>query len=242
MYKSHKTHLITYAEGYNALGVSFKDLQEQSVKTATEHNCFDTIYCLDSKSIDPNFYQANKNILSQKKGGGYWLWKPYLVNKLLEKINEGDFIFYADAFVFFIKNIEPLYKVCDEKTKGLLAFAMGHKETAFTKKYVFEAMGCMGSKFTETGQNLASFFVVKKNNFTVNFFKKYLNYCCDEKLITDVEVSPNYPDFKAHRHDQSIFSLLLKKHDVETFIDPSNWGNATRPANYYYDQLLIHRP
>jgi hypothetical protein len=242
MYNNKKTYLISYAEGHNALGVSFKQLQEQSVNTASEYNCFDTIYCLDSKSIDPNFYEANKSIFSQKKGGGFWLWKPYLVSKLLEKIDEGDFIFYADAFVFFIKNIEPLYRVCDEKTKGILAFAMDHKETMFTKKYVFETLGCTGSKFTETGQNLASFFLLKKNNFTVNFFKEYLNYCCDEKLLTDIEVSPNYADFKAHRHDQSIFSLLLKKHNVETFIDPSNWGNAKRPSGYHYDQLLIHRP
>lgn len=237
-----KKYLLTYAEGENALGVNFKDLQNESIRTASVLNIFDKIYSLDSKSIDPNFYDKHKKILSNKKGGGFWLWKPYLINKLLEKIEYNDFIFYADAYVFFIKNLSPLFDVCNTHTKGLLAFGLGHKEKTFTKKYVFEAMDCMGPEFTDTEQNLASFFLLRKNNFTINFFKKYLEYCCDENLITDKHVSPNYPEFKMHRHDQSIFSLLLKKHNIKTFIDPSNWGNANRPPNYLYDQLLIHRP
>jgi len=238
----NKKYFITYAEGYNKLGISFKDLQEKSVRSATDLNLFDKIYCLDSKSIDPIFYEENKSILSQKKGGGFWLWKPYFINRLLEKINDGDYIFYADAFVFFIKDLKPLYQILDAKTKGILVFDVGHNEKIFTKKYVFEKLNCLDKKYTETNQVLASFFLLKKNDFTVNFFKEYLKYCKDEKLLTDIEISENFSEFKAHRHDQSIFSLLLKKNNVEFFIDPSNWGNATRPSNYYYDQLLIHRP
>jgi hypothetical protein len=61
--------------------------------------------------------------------------------------------------------------------------------------------------------------------------------------LTDIENaygSDNYPNFKDHRHDQSIFSLLSKKYDFLAFRDPSQFGNDTKEfyTNSDYDQLI----
>ena len=41
------------------------------------------------------------------------------------------------------------------------------------------------------------------------------NYACTYHNIDDTpSIIPNYPNFKEHRHDQSIFSLLTKKYNL----------------------------
>ena len=72
---------------------------------------------------------------------------------------------------------------------------------------------------------MASFIGIRKTDFTVDFFKNYLQYAQTEQLITDCpSKSKNYDGFKDHRHDQSIFSLLCKKYKIPTLDDPTQWG------------------
>ena len=56
--------------------------------------------------------------------------------------------------------------------------------------------------------------------------KKYLDYSCDEINITDKhdENINQSSDFIDHRHDQSIFSLLYKKYNLQPFKDPCQLG------------------
>jgi hypothetical protein len=39
---------------------------------------------------------------------------------------------------------------------------------------------------------------------------------------------PNYPGFEDHRHDQSVLSLLARKHGIATRPDVSQWGDGRR--------------
>jgi hypothetical protein len=57
--------------------------------------------------IDPVFMDKHKNILSLPRGGGYWLWKPYMIDSILQLLNEGDVLFYLDAKYYFIENFFP---------------------------------------------------------------------------------------------------------------------------------------
>ena len=45
---------------------------------------FDKVYEFSPHDIDPSFAILYHDILSQKRGNGLWLWKPYFVNKVLE--------------------------------------------------------------------------------------------------------------------------------------------------------------
>ena len=43
----------------------------------------------------------------------------------------------------------------------------------------------------------------------------WYNTCCDYHMIDDTpSIAPNLPDFRQHRHDQSVFSLLVKKYNL----------------------------
>ena len=49
---------------------------------------------------------------------------------------------------------------------------------------------------------------------------------------------PNYPEFRDHRHDQSILSILQVKHQITTYEDPSQFGNNFREEGFR--QLINH--
>jgi hypothetical protein len=64
---------------------------------------------------NPDFVNRNKNILQQKRGAGYWLWKPYIIFQELYLARDGDIIVYSDASVNFIANISYLTKLTEKQ-------------------------------------------------------------------------------------------------------------------------------
>ena len=105
------------------------------------------------------------------------------------------------------------------------------------------ALGADSNEFTDTYQRLGGFSLWRKSPTTLNFASEWLRLACDPQLISDAPNRcglPNYPEFVAHRHDQSIFSLLAKQHGLPAFRDPSQWGNDRLEAypNSPYPQLI----
>lgn len=230
--------LINYADG------SFKSSQKLNSKTAKNVGLFDKVISYTSSDIEPGFFNKNKKILSQKRGNGYWLWKPYFIKKSLELLNPGDFLFYCDSGSFFINPLTPLVDIVRNNEQDILPFELFDKiEKVWTKRDTFMLMDCDSPRFTDTNQRLGGFILMRKSKFTMDFSEEYLNYAQDERIIADLENRcgyPDYPEFKGHRHDQSIFSLLTKKYELGAYRDPSQWGNKVKelyPASNY-DQLI----
>lgn len=231
--------LINYANNV------FRKSRKLNSKTGKELGLFDDIISYSLQDIDKNFFEKNKSILSQKRGNGYWLWKPYFIKKSLELLNSGDFLFYCDSGSYFIKPITPLIDTSLDTGQEIIVFELQFMERFWTKRDAFILMDCDFPKYIETNQRLASFSLWRKTRFTMDFINEYLLYAQDARILTDLENqcgNPNYPGFVEHRHDQSIFSLLTKKYDLEAYRDPSQWGNGEnrRYANSNYGQLIEH--
>jgi len=77
---------------------------------------------------------------------------------------------------------------------------------------------------------MASFQVYKKNKESMEFVKEWLEICCSKNNIDDscLDNKINLDEFKEHRHDQSILSLLAIKNNIEIFRDPTQWGNRLK--------------
>jgi hypothetical protein len=85
----------------------------------------------------------------------------------------------------------------------------------------------------------------KHDAFVLMDCDSVLLFACDERILTDRRNTcdkPNYPGFRAHRHDQSILSLVAKRYWLPAFRDPSQFGNHNigRYANSPYDQIIQH--
>lgn len=226
---------------------NFNKQKKFALKMAKLFGKFEKIIGYQPSDIDSFFYETNKHILDKKRGGGYWLWKPYFINRILLESNFGDYIFYSDAGAFFLKSVDVLISVLKKLNQDIMGFELPLIESQWTKKELFMNMNCDEEKYYESNQILASFMLIRKTEFSMKFFKEYLELAQNEMNITDNFDSDivQREEFIDHRHDQSIFSLLYKKYGLIPFKDPSQLGkypagySASKNIDYKFNKLYI---
>ena len=108
-------------------------------------------------------------------------------------------------------------------------------------------MDCDKGKYYETEQVCGSPCLFFNNEMSKNFVEKWLFYCKNPAILTDIPNICSKTDlleFKAHRHDQSVLSLLALKENISIQRDPSQYGNshiAKYPLSDYGQLLDLHR-
>ena len=182
-------------------------------------NGFDESKAYGFHDLSKEFVESNLYTLSQPRGAGYWLWKPYFILKTLEVISEDDWLMYTDSGMFFVRNPWDFIFSKSEQMgeKGIATFCSISTNKAYTKRDAFVLMGADSPTFTDSPQRMASVFVCRKTPFSLSFVQEWLKYASDPRIITDLPNTlglPNYPEFVDHRHDQSIMSILAIKHDT----------------------------
>jgi hypothetical protein len=179
------------------------------------------IIIFNKSDISQEFKEANKQILNLPRGGGYWLWKPYIINETLKKIKEDDLLFYLDSKYFFIEDFTELYREPISKKDIILWKNKPNEPIYFMKNWckrsVIEKYGMQEKVFQKNALDCwAGCIFIKKSDFSVNFMKEWLDMCCVYEDITDYPSSiQNTIDFRDHRHDQSLLSILIHKYNIE---------------------------
>ena len=206
---------------YKIVAISYGSEQydkqlEYNGKSALEIAKVNEFYGYKPKDIDHDFREKNKYILEKGRGNGYWLWKPYFLYKTLkEKLDYGDYLIYSDAAVMYVDLAQKLVDFLKEKKLDMYLHRLPHLERQYTKRDAFILLGVDQPCYAETGQFNAAFQIYRKTKFTEFFLAEYLYYAQDKRIITDDANElgvGNYDDFRDHRHDQSILSLLTKKY------------------------------
>ena len=210
--KTYKIVAISYGNEQFAKQLEFNG------KSALETAKVNEFYGYTPDDIDPQFKMKNKDILQNPRGNGYWLWKPYFLYRTLkEKLNYGDYLIYSDAAILYIDKAQKLVDFLKKKNTDMYMHRLPHLEKQYTKRTAFILLGADGPFYAETGQFNAAFQIYRKTKFTEFFLKEYLYFAQDKRILTDDPNEPgieNYPDFRSHRHDQSILSLLVKKYGL----------------------------
>lgn len=224
-----KKILINYADR------KFFESQKLNAQTGVGIGGFDTAITFGRRNLDAEFCSRHQFILSQPRGAGYWLWKPYIIlHTLQEVMQEGDVLFYSDSGAYFTHDAAPAIDICmSSSEKPILLFALAPEFTnaKWTKRDCFHYMDADGPPYLDQPQILSGYIVCGKNRYTMDFFSEWLRFAQDERVLTDMRNQcglPNYPGFVEHRHDQSILSLLGRREQVAVAADPSQWGNAYR--------------
>ena len=224
---------------------NFFPAQRFNSKTALQIGGFDHVIENSPATLGAEFKSMHSAILSEARGAGYWLWKPYCILAALSQVKDGDFVMYADSASHFIHSTESLFALPSLTCQDVIPFSLDLPEAHWTKRDAFILMDCDHQNFDQRPQRLASFILARKSAESIAFFQAYLNYCSDPRILTDIQNTcglPNYAGFRDHRHDQSVFSLLSKKLGLSAFRDPSQWGNSQMSAfpNSNYPQLIEH--
>jgi len=232
----------------NYADAKFQDSRSFNTKTAYEKGKADKVIEYSLKDIDDLFKEKNKSILSYKRGVGLWLWKPYIIQKTLQLVSEGDFVVYSDAGTYFVNNISWLTDVMQADNNDVMVFELPLLERQFTKKETFVLMDQHNYNLN---QILASYLVFRKSAYSVDFVNEWLSFACDERIISFNKFLPDveeFPDFISHREDQSILSVLCHKKGIihieirlNTEIDHGNMQIKCINTDRMYFQIL-HTP
>ena len=191
---------------------------------AKDTKLFDSVigYTDEHLKSDTNFWkQHGKFISKNRKGYGYWLWKPYLIKKRLKEIKDGELLFYTDAGSSFnVKYPSNFMKVRIaevKKTKKIMGI-FTCPERNYNKIDLVKYFGYENSPlFLRHRQHAAGAILMMKTPEVVKFIDEWyeLTYKDNYHFIDDTpSVEPETKHFLVHRHDQSIYSLLTKKYNI----------------------------
>lgn len=207
----------------------YRQAQLLNSTTALRKGKADVLYEYTPKDINADFFEQNKDILSEPTGGGLWLWKPYCLKKTLECLEEGDYMMYADAGGFYYcRPIRPLVEEMQKRNLWLLSQEVGFIEKCYTKRDAFVLMDCDTPEYTDTVQRMGGLHIMKKCAKSTAFVEDWIQYGRDKRIMDNEKNRcglDNYEGFVAHRNDQSVFSLLCKKYQVEPFENIRQEGN-----------------
>lgn len=211
-------YVVNYAEGE-----PFESYRKINSRTAKWFGKADRVIEYSYNDIPLSYREAHKEIFAYKRGAGLWLWKPYIINKALNEINDGDWLFYTDSGAIFIDNIHKMIPSAIKANSDIMLFEQPLLHRQFTKK---ETMVNMGVAEIGSNQTLG-IMLIRKTPFTKSLISEWLINCENEMNISPNHYNDNiveFEDFVSHREDQSILSTLRIKYNIVAFRDPSDYG------------------
>lgn len=156
---------------------------------------------------------------SEKRGFGYWIWKPYIISKELEKLNPDEILIYIDSTDLPKISFFNLILNHFESNQILLINRGGYIHGDWTKRDCFIYMDCDEEKYYKELQIDAGVIGVKNNEFCFNLLENWFSFMKKKSILDDTPNTmgyPNLPNFKEHRHDQSILTNLMVKNNIKS--------------------------
>lgn len=224
-----KIYFITYGSGQFLFSAKIISKKAESL------NLFSKVFVFSEDDLPLSI--KSSPLFHYNKGGGFWLWKPYIIDKVLNEIEEGDIVVYSDAgnqlfnsdkwYEYF--NLLETYNSIFFQYKenydyGWNKFNSKFNDSPKLKFWIkqstvnhFTSLFSSDSAWLEQNKILAGLIFVKKNkesqDLIRNWKEKMLFF---PQLVFDVfedEKNNQIAGFAEHRHDQSIISSLVRYYE-----------------------------
>ena len=227
-------HMVTYGDR------KYQMSKQRLVQEADATRWFNTIRAFGPEDLSLTFKQRYHDILEQKRGGGYWLWKLDVMDQTLSTMSDGDIMVYLDAGCSINAKGEDRFheyvSMLNSSPYDVLSFELSVEEREYTTDHVFRAFEITDVEHVvrTSNQYVATVLVVQKGPHQ----RKWLALVKtiierDPWLITDrynKEAKHVYSGFRDARHDQSLFSVSRKIVESVVLKDDT-WppNNVTNP-------------
>jgi hypothetical protein len=234
-----KNHLISFSVGLK----NNRDIVDRfllQAKNCTFIDRYTVITDEENKIYDSFMDEFGPIVKANKRGYGYWLWKPYIIKHYINEMEDGEILIYADIGCEFSSAGEKIFKkyINYVSIYEILAFSTlnGKPESAWSKKELIDFFK-LPDALIKQEQAAATFFMIKVSKFTREFISEWLNLSQVNNIfnINDILIKQQNKNFIEHRHDQSVFSLLLKKYKI-----PILKKNTNFPLEVYYKGSYVY--
>lgn len=178
-----------------------------------------------------DFYDKNSQILTQSRGDGYWLWKPYIIRDALSRIPEGAYLIYYDSgegiryrvwsqgrtYIEWMKKYEQSF------IPGIYIPEHGYHHQ-WCKPSVLHKVLTAEQLKQDISQIQATFSIWRNDKNSREFVTEWLELAQHPGFIDDSENETDKLErscYIEHRHDQSLLSCLCIKYGIKTINQPN---------------------
>lgn len=186
-------------------------------RQAEDLQIFDKVIGLNDKDLkdDGPFWEKHGHFIeTHRRGYGHWIWKPYIILKTLLSMNDGDLLMYLDSGCELDFNHKgELDKYLEHVNRNGIWATFTHlsNDIRYTKRDL-SILFDLPNEVLELGHVQAGVLILKKDQRILDLVSEWYSVCESYSLINDdPSIIENFPSFIDHRHDQSIFNMVLKK-------------------------------
>ena len=237
-------YLISYADGPE---VFFKN--QNALAASALNRGVDFIMNYRRSLLDKDFINNHADTFNKKKGAGYWLWKPKIIDETLKNIPEGSLLVYADTGFVMINSIVPFLKKMGDKDVMLVDYDDRYsRPIEMAKRDIFVRLQCDEPSCWEGNHLMGGFVIVRNTPKGRAFIAKWLSLCEDKQLLQDTpSITPAHARQTTTHHDEAILSVLynaLKKDGADYIqllplkdFDNLMFWHHRHPGRSYYSAL-----
>lgn len=198
-----------------------------------------------------DFCQKNKWFFDypEKRGFGWYIWKPFIILDALRRAESGDIVMYIDGDTYPIHDFSMLYPLC-KKQGGVMVFeAVGQCNSRWCKRDCFIVMGQDDPRFRFAPHGCARFMLFEKGlQLPHEFLENWLKYLCipEANTVAPSHLAPEYPEYVEHRSDQSVMTNLIHRYGLRLFREACQFGShVTKDKDLFpqlFEQMGGHNP
>lgn len=231
-------YLLTFGGGSE----DFRAAARRVGAEAEASNCFEKVFVVTDRDHEPfisSFIKKNQSFIKNSpRGFGLWSWKPYFIDHFLKEIPQGSSLMYLDSgshlnlkSVDCVQKLERYFDLAIQRGIFAMQIRDGQfgddfsdlTESTFTTKSLAKRIG-LTQEHLSSNQIESNFLIANNSPRPRRVIREWLKLSKmrSHKFLLDPDTTSNtFPNFYEHRHDQSIFSGLLKKHGIESISNES---------------------
>lgn len=246
-----RVHLVSFCDS------RFEGRRRHFEKQARALWAFDSVFFFSERDFPSIGFGLSEGDPLTQSGYGFYRWKPFLIDVVLNQVQDGDLVLYLDAGF----EMNPFGKArfltylgwASGCQSSVLAFqypgsvkkdSMGRESDIFTDRKFSKAEainGLLGERRSESildsGQIASGAIFLRNGPVARGRIHKWKTAA--EQGLFDELCDPEIQDqqFLEHRHDQSAWSLISKVEGIDTISAGERWLHPSARASGSWSDL-----
>lgn len=178
----------------------------------------DAIISFGPHDFSQAFRERNAIALQERRGGGWWCWKGLIQLWAMEACADADYIVYSDIGAPPRQPLSLFLAEAQKHDADITTLQLEfphHIERQWSKSDAFVATGTLGDPDVRDSRQVASGFALMRRNATTEMVLRLYAALLQQPHLTDNSPSRESfdvePAFVENRHDQSVWSTMIKK-------------------------------
>ncbi|CAK0896072.1 unnamed protein product [Prorocentrum cordatum] len=218
--RRHPLHLVAVSYAHGCCKRSLRRNRQKALAAGV-----DEARAYNLGDLDRGWAARHSALLSQKRGAGWWLWKPHLILRTLRDPAvpwHRGVVLWVDAGNYLHADPRPLVADALRGSDVVALRLKGCLERDWTYASTLQWLNASERYAVVDRPQLGAYFLVfRKTRGAIRFAEQWLERAQEPEALLGAQGAANWtepplraqvPSFQKHQADQSVFSVLFKEH------------------------------